>query len=244
MAISPKDRYPGQIDMTNLSWFWSRVNKEGPIPQHAPELGACWTWTGVVDASGYARYGKKQKAHRLSWEIHFGPIPRGTGYHGVCVCHRCDNRRCVNPGHLFLGTHADNIEDMDRKGRRAHARGSLNPFSKLSEDDVAAIRQKYAPGVTTHEELAREFGVTKAAIGYVLRLGSWSHVSGAPMRPGTLRGKQAGNAKLSESDVLAIRRAYDAGGVTQAQLARQYGIGTAQMNRIVRSLRWAHVARE
>ena len=73
----------------------------------------CWLWVGRRDSYGYGKLGKKQTAsHRLSWTIHFGPIPSG-----LCVLHRCDNPPCVNPAHLFLGTQLDNIRDMNAKGR-------------------------------------------------------------------------------------------------------------------------------
>lgn len=82
----------------------------------------CWNWTGAKDEKGYGAInlggdGPAIKAHRVSYEIHVGPIPQGVGFHGTCVLHRCDNASCVNPLHLFLGTVIDNNRDMHQKGR-------------------------------------------------------------------------------------------------------------------------------
>src|ERR1051326_6204138 len=101
--------------MSNRSYekrFWARVNTNGPTVR--AELGPCWVWTGGTDGNygTLCLRGSSVKAHRLSWEIHFGAIPDG-----LWVLHRCDNPPCVNPAHLFLGTRSDNMLDAGQKGR-------------------------------------------------------------------------------------------------------------------------------
>lgn len=95
--------------------FWQKVNKAGPLH---PTLGTpCWVWTASGDGHGYGRIATTMaqgpvKVHRVSWELHNGPIPPG-----LHVLHRCDNPPCVNPAHLFLGTFSDNMMDKCLKGR-------------------------------------------------------------------------------------------------------------------------------
>ncbi len=110
-------------------------------------------------------------AHRFSWELHFGPVPGG-----LLVCHRCDNRRCVNPGHLFLGTAADNTADMIAKGRGNWARGEAHGASKLSESDVVDIRELHDVEGFSQTTLACAFGVTHVAIWRIVRGKRWAHV--------------------------------------------------------------------
>ena len=102
----------------------------------------------------------KVLAHRRSWELSVGPIPKGK-----CVLHKCDNPGCVRPGHLFLGTQADNMHDMKAKGRQA--RGAKLPQTKLSDEAVNAIRALYNAG-EPQAVLAKEYGVSQSAISMVV----------------------------------------------------------------------------
>lgn len=144
--------------------FWDKVQK-GPD---------CWEWQGFISQDGYGETSYKSKtirAHRLSWILERGDIPNG-----LCVLHACDNRKCVNPEHLFLGTREENCQDMRNKNRHVIPVGSHNGKSKLSEEQVVSIRQMYANGGWTHRSLGEYFGVNHSTIGFVLRNEAWRHV--------------------------------------------------------------------
>lgn len=124
----------------------------------------CWEWLGRLNRGGYGQIKHNAKlvsVHRASYVLWIGTIPSG-----LCVCHVCDNRRCFNPAHLFVGTQAENIQDRDRKGRGNSAgnlpRGAAHRCAKLSEEAVRFILSSDM----TNAELARRFGVNRNAIRY------------------------------------------------------------------------------
>lgn len=155
-----------KFNSTFESRFWAKVKK----------THKCWLWTASLSAGRYGNIGlggrgRMVKAHRASWVLHFGEIPKGMN-----VLHRCDNTICVRPDHLFLGTQAQNIADMDRKGRRRPSRGERFPQSKLTEKSVRKIRDMYIPGQVRQVDLAKMFGVSHVVIGKVIRKQAWKHV--------------------------------------------------------------------
>lgn len=136
----------------------------------------CWEWRGKPSGQGYGRLsvnGKPELVHRVSYEHFHGPTPDG-----VEVCHRCDNRICMNPDHLFLGTHHENVLDAQSKGRLVGASmpGESNPISRLTEDHVREIRRRYAAGGVTQRSLADEFGVDVTTVNLVVLRKTWRHV--------------------------------------------------------------------
>ena len=149
----------GKIRRTLTERFWSKVNKDGPVPSHVPSLGTCWVWTAGRYRSGYGSIlanGKPRYAHRVSWEINVGPIPEG-----LHILHRCDTPPCVRPDHLFAGTVRENALDMVSKGR--HAFGAEHPSARLTWEQADKVRRRHADGAT-YAELAREYGVVDATI--------------------------------------------------------------------------------
>lgn len=145
-----------------IEHFWNNIDKDTP--------NGCWEWKRGRHSAGYGvlSIGKSMKlAHRYSYELHYGAIPPD-----VFVCHHCDNPCCVNPAHLFLGTHDENMADMKSKGRQNHGKGS----AKLTEAQVTEIRREYERGFTTRKALAIAYGVTRDAIYNVIRRRSWRHI--------------------------------------------------------------------
>lgn len=144
--------------------------------QHIQKTDTCWIWTGTIGKSGHGyvisrRLAKRTGAHRISWELHNGPIPEG-----LCVCHNCpggDNPACCNPAHLFLGTQADNM--VDAKNKKRIRSGSRHHATKFSEDQIAVIFEMHRSG-QSHRSIATRLGVTHMTIGRIIRGQSWTHV--------------------------------------------------------------------
>lgn len=174
--------------------FWTNVQKSDE----------CWIWTGLTDNDGYGlvwggpSVGQSLRAHRVAYEMTYGPIPQG-----MVVCHRCDNPPCIRPDHLFLGTVADNNADAQSKGRLATGersglhthperrsfgdangsrrfperlrRGEAVTNSKLTEAQVVEIRARYANG-ESQTSIARAFGIAPTNVARIVKREGWKHV--------------------------------------------------------------------
>jgi hypothetical protein len=145
--------------------FWTKVSKRG--------ANVCWLWTGSATSHGYGQLssptrGKPLMAHRLSYELHYGPILRGQ-----CVLHQCDNPLCVNPHHLTLGSKQDNSRQM--RDRDRSPRGERHFNAKLNAASVRDIRAAHAAGASIGS-LARQYHITRSGIADVIHRRTWIHV--------------------------------------------------------------------
>ncbi len=139
--------------------FWDKVQKSG---------NGCWLWMGGKYSDGYGGFnieGKTFRVHRFSWELINGPIPTG-----LYVLHKCDTPACVNPKHLFLGSHKDNMDDAKRKKRMNV--GINNGSSKLTPEKVKKILRD----VRTQRLVAKDYGVSRQLISLIKRKIIWSHI--------------------------------------------------------------------
>lgn len=159
--------------------FWAKVSRGAS--------SECWEWNGAT-VSGYGfitltSQRRQEYAHRVAWKLTYGEIENG-----MLVCHKCDNRKCCNPNHLFLGTFKDNTQDMLNKGRSAwqinpppqkvklgQAKGERIGQHKLSESSIVLIRQLYREG-TTQAALSRQFKVSPSAICRAISKFTWKHI--------------------------------------------------------------------
>lgn len=188
-AVRERGRFVQVVPLADR--FWEKVDRSGGSE-------SCWLWLantngGTISESAYGRFkvdGRNRLAHRVAWELIHGSIPNG-----LWVLHRCDNPKCVNPGHLFLGTRSDNMRDAGRKGRLAHqtdkywVTGDRNPArrhperlrrgaachqARLSEANVREIRRSGE----SYRALGRRFGVNDKTIRAAAIGLTWRHIDG------------------------------------------------------------------
>ena len=154
--------------MVDLDRFWGKVDRGSP--------NDCWPWLGTINpVTGYGQVsdgrGRTALAHRVAYAAAVGPVAGGKNNH---VCHRCDNRRCCNPAHLFLGHARENMDDMVTKGRSS--RGVGRPKAKLNDDLVRHIRRRFDAGEPL-ALLAAEYGVSKPTLWKAATGRTWRHVT-------------------------------------------------------------------
>jgi transposase len=211
---------------------------------------ACWPWRANKNNRGYGliRPGglaPKQLAHRVSYELFVGPLPVTA-----LVLHACDNPCCVNPKHLFVGTHKANYDDMVQKGRRrvvvnpdnkppTHS-GDDHPRAKLSSATVALAREMHASGASLHS-LSAKFGVNRSTMRNAVRGKTWPGSRG-PLgtRKSAPKGSTHTNSKLTDAIVRQARDRFAAGEPCY-RLAKEFGVSPSVMQDAVMHRSWKHV---
>jgi len=224
--------------------FWSYVNK-GPKDE-------CWIWQGPINSTGYGYWGlqgAKWLAHRLSYIL---ANKLESLSPDICVCHKCDTPRCVNPNHLFLGSKKENWDDMRAKGRNSNGKGDHSGMARLSSPMVIEARKLYATGNYSHQKLAEMFGVSKSSMNKAIRGDTWSHIKDGltgydprkyvQTHPDVIpKGEKAPSAKLTDKQVLAIRQDYTSGKYTHVKLAAKYGVSKSLIGYILSGKIWRHL---
>lgn len=204
--------------------FWAKVDRRSDAE--------CWEWRGCYIWSGYGRYvvwhGKKQhnlRAHRLAYQLTHGYLAADQ-----CVCHKCDNRKCVNPTHLWLGDRAANLADMTQKGRRV--RGERSGTAKLTERDVLRIRELRSTGKPL-PQIAAMFGIAFQTVSSIALGKTWKHLPCYPVVSKPIRHR----GRLDSHDVDEIRRLRSIG-FSQQTIAELFDVCQTHISRVCRGIHW------
>jgi hypothetical protein len=230
---------PIEINPRTVSYFWQRVDK-------SPHPKGCWMWAGSKVRSHKGNYGRmgygrsRPGAHRFSWALHNGPIPEDME-----ICHSCDNPLCVNPEHLWLGTHHQNMLDCDVKDRRPPSMTKGNtPNRKLTAEQVIEISELLKQGVT-RREIGKRYGVNPVTITAINLGKSWSHITGAAYDKPICASRPPGakrhhKAKLTINQVNEIRSRL-AQGESSYALAKEYRVSRSTIYSIKTRKQWSSI---
>ncbi len=142
---------------------WKRINIKGEDD--------CWEWKGYVLSNGYGQIRidyRRYRTHRLVYELTYGPIPEG-----LLVCHKCNNRKCCNPKHLYVGTQKDNLKQMIEDGRKPIGENSSK--AKLNWKQINEIRKKYIPYIYTQKRLGKEYSISESECFLIINNKVWKN---------------------------------------------------------------------
>jgi hypothetical protein len=208
----------------DIDRFWGKVSKGSN--------NECWIWNSAINGSGYGSIKVNHKvfgAHCFSYLLNKGEIPNN-----LVIRHICNNKLCVNPNHLSIGTAFENVHDTISQGR--NCRGADSKTSKLKESDIIQIRDIYSKTKVSQAKLAKVFGVSKGVICRIITGQDWSHIGGK------IRNMpfNMGDAKLLIQEVLEIRRLYSLG-VKAIILSKMFLVTSSSISNIINHKTWKNI---
>lgn len=194
----------------------------------------CWEWTGCRDGDGYGSFKGDvrgipyQRAHRFSYALHKGDVPKG-----MHVCHTCDNPSCVNPDHLWIGTNRENMHDKIAKNRHNIRKGEDNAHAKITQEQAQQILVDPRP----YTLIAAEYGLMPSTIGSIKNRASWTMLEGEAVKPARHSPRRGKSKNFTPEDILAIRASSEKGN----DLARKYNVTAATICDIQKRRSWRHI---
>lgn len=213
------------MKQTLEDYFFSFVDKNGPVPQDNPELGPCWLWIGYKSKKGYGVF--QISPHRLMYVLANGVVPDGKEVHHLCNC-----RGCLNPEHLEAMTHYENMQRSKSARMKAHRNGTCIHGHLLTGDNIYIVNDKHATTMLPVKRCK------------ICKTKSWRKYTASHPRPKTDNPKNRGSyhhlSKLSADNVIAIRRLF-ASGVKKSALAKRYGVTWQNVHLIVKNKVWKHI---
>lgn len=234
--------------MKKKKFFWSKSTDEEKrehtrylLEKRIKRKGSgCWIWNGSLTRWGYGdiRVGgtvkpKHSNAHRIAWEVYKGPIEKG-----IFVCHKCDNRKCVNPDHLFLGTPKENQHDMIKKGRQKTLKGEECSWATLTNKDVLKIIEMFKNG-SNSPQVAKKFNISTKHASDIKRGRRWKHIGD---RTG-IKKIEANKRKLTVPLVREIKEK-QLKGVRICEVMRQYKLSRSTVDDIYKNRTWKHLLQQ
>ena len=218
-----------QLTEKDIARFWAKVDVRGE--------DECWEWSGAHDRDGYGTMNvgaRPYGAHRIVLAMTTGGTPDSR-----LACHMCHNPGCVNPTHLYWGTPADNVRDMMGAGRQRFLRGEEAASSKMSREQVVAVRDEYTTGELSQTALAEKYAISQGAISKIVRNETWCNPNYSPPEYAFKRiGVKNGRAKLTWGMVEQIRRLRETTSLTLDNLAEQFHVSTSCIQKIIYHYTW------
>jgi hypothetical protein len=199
----------------------------------------CWNWLNLINSGGYGQFKYDSKtigAHRISYILSNGKILEGMN-----ILHRCDNKRCVNSKHLFLGTHQDNSDDMFNKGRDRcshNQNGEDNPNTNLTWELVNKIRKEYFENDISMDMLGKKYGITHSTIGFIIDNKTWHDENYKPFLMRNIKCEKSAWSKLTWKKVDEIRQKYKTEKTVMRNLAKEYNMSSGTICQILNNEIW------